>query len=211
MSDRAVTERKFNSHLQSLRDDVLPKVKDNWETMTEKEKEKELTSRTHNCYCGMHLLVNLADLTNTTLNKFEDLSPEECGTKTLFHKSSESGTTRLIRTSCKSFACGADEKSGCFRDFQVYTESLKQKMDLVPVRGNRFNMFFNAGIVSYLKESIQSFLEDVHVTPNLLLASVLTDIKIPMYVACTRALGLMSKLITAPLMRIIEASGYVNH
>jgi hypothetical protein len=37
-----------------------------------------------------------------------------------FSKKSESGTIRLIRTTSKCLARGADDKSGCFADFRTF-------------------------------------------------------------------------------------------
>ena len=71
-----------------------------------------------------------------------------------FRKENEPGTLRLIRTASKTFARGADEKSGCHLQFVTYIaeflrENRLRSLKLVPLRGQRFNILFhNAGQVS---------------------------------------------------------------
>jgi hypothetical protein len=71
MSDRASTEKTFNSLLEQFRNDILPDVIDNWNELN--EKQKTLCSKMNNFFCGLHLLVGLADSCEESLKKFERL------------------------------------------------------------------------------------------------------------------------------------------
>ena len=66
------------------------------------------------------------------------------------------------------------------------------------------NILFNdAGVVYCLSSLIKKFL--VWQTPNRLLRAVLTDIQVPEVFAGCKALGLINKIATGPLWRVIES------
>ena len=74
-------------------------------------------------------------------------------------------------------------------------------------KGNRFNILFaNSGRVYYLQKHIVEFLIKTWGTPNWLLKAVLDDAQNDTYVAGCKALGLIDKLITGPLWRILESN-----
>ena len=59
MSDRHVVEKKFNDVLEDYRRDILPTVIDTWEQMTPEEQGS--ISTLNNFFCGMHVVVGMAD------------------------------------------------------------------------------------------------------------------------------------------------------
>lgn len=72
-------------------------------------------------------------------------------------------------------------------------------------RGHRFNhLFHSAGTTFYHINDIVDFLS-IWSNPNDLLNSVNFDAQKMVYVSGVRALGLIYKLITGPLWRIIES------
>ena len=78
---------------------------------------------------------------------------------------------------------------------------------LASFRGNRFNiLFYDAGALCYIAELVKRFFIEVWQTPNQLLRAVLADIQVPEYVAGYKALGLINKIITGPLWRVLECS-----
>ena len=80
------------------------------------------------------------------------------------------------------------------------------KVPLATFRGNRFNIiFFDAGILYYLREAIEGFFEAGLSTGNQLLRAVEADSKITEYWSACRALGLISKFITGPFWRLLES------
>ena len=208
MSDQAATQKLFNKMLEELKQNTLPRVKDNWNEMTDDEKDS--CSRICNFFCGLHILINLADVTNAALCKFEDATDELNKLRSKCNRG-ESGTVRLIRTACKALAKRGDEKSGAYGQFSIFiNEELHEVVRLEPFYGNRFNiLFFDASALFYYKDLAVEFLDKVHGTSNRLLASVLEDLRIPEYLAGVKALGLIEKYVTSPLWRLIEGKSHI--
>ena len=65
-------------------------------------------------------------------------------------------------------------------------------------------MFYDAGALYHIAPLAEKFLKDVWQTPNQLLKAVLADLVIPQYIAGCKALGIISKVVTAPLWRVLE-------
>ena len=113
MSDSASTEVKFNELLEEYRTTILPYTIENYNLLDAAQKES--VGKLLNFFCGLHSLVHFAETSSKALVKVEnEIFNNSIPIKDpSFKKSSESGTTRLVRTACKAFARGADEKSGC--------------------------------------------------------------------------------------------------
>ena len=78
-------------------------------------------------------------------------------------------------------------------------------MPLAAFRGNRFNILFcDAAGVYFLRSQMLYYLTASHGALNLLLQAVLSDLKVPQYIAGRRALGIVDKLITSPLWRHLK-------
>jgi len=120
MSDRASAQKSFNSLLEEYRASILPTITEKWEDLTIAEKQS--MSQMYNFYCGMHLVVNMAEHATETLKLIERNYNEQ--STFAFTNDTEPGTIRLIRTSCKAFEKRGDEKSGCPLQFTSY---LKRK------------------------------------------------------------------------------------
>lgn len=217
MSDRAATEKKFHVLLQEYREDILPACYSNWDSMSEAEK-KSVTCM-NNFFCGLHLLVNFADVTDKVIKSFEDkVKDKEMGAEAhqetkMFIKRDESSCIRLVRTTCKCLARGGDEKSGCYSEFKTFmaekdeeeNSKLKRSSLLVPFRGNRFNiLFYNSEVVFYLSDEIKEFFKEVSIPSNRLQKAVNFDISENFHLAVLKALGLCSKVVTAPFWRVME-------
>ena len=71
------------------------------------------------------------------------------------------------------------------------------------------SFFYLVGCVYHLHNNITEFLSKVHGTPNKLLKAVHADVGVPVYIVGCRVLGLLNKLITAPLWRITEKEGHI--
>ena len=155
----------------------------------------------YNFFCGMHLVVNMAETVSESLKLFEKAHIEDTQLS-----DSESGTIRLVRTVCKAFERRGNEKSGYPLQFNTYLNKHGiEHNPLIHFRGNRFNVIFaNGGRVYFLHQHIVNFLTNVWGTPNRLLKSVLEDVSNEVHVAGCKALGLISKHITGPLWRILE-------
>ena len=198
MSDRHIVEKNFNELLNTYRADVLPDVVDGWNGLSPTERAS--FSKMNNFFCGLHFLVALADVSAETLRQWESLHSEDVS-------AGESGTIRLIRTACKAIQKQCSEQAGCHVMFRAYVHT--QGVSLFPIvkfKGNRFNIvFYNAGGVFFLRHHLLRYLENVCHTRNKFLEAVHKDLKHPLYLIGCRALGIVSKCITAPLWRILES------
>lgn len=59
------------------------------------------------------------------------------------------------------------------------------------------------------RERIVDFLKEKHGATNRLLSTILCDVQVPLFIAGCRVLGLISKLITVPLWRLIEQDSHI--
>ena len=103
-----------------------------------------------------------------------------------------------MRTTCKGFHAKGSQQAGCSTQFRAYLRNKKiDKVPLAAFRGNRFNIiFYNAAGTYFLRSHIVT---TSHGSLNLLLHSILSDLKVLQYIAGCRALGLVDKLVTGPL------------
>lgn len=116
-----------------------------------------------------------------------------------------------MRTACKSFARGADEKTGSYTHLLTFiTPVLKEKklrsLKLVRYRRNRFNILLhNASQVYFLhKHNIMiNFLESYDM--KRLTESVLHDLKVPVHVPCW-AWALLVNLYVSPFGIYLKTS-----
>ena len=205
MSDRCNTQKKFNKLFIDYRSTVLPKIKSNWNELSEDEKAKHLN--VHQYFCGLHFLVALADTSEACLKLWEGTvfqDPKEVGA--LSHGSysnGESGPLRLIRTICKLVQERGCEKSGRMVTFSTFLKESHNiiSLPLYPFLGNRFNiLFLNGAGVFYLYNYLIEFLENVSLD-NKLMSAAFYDLHVLAYKVACQALGLIDKLVTGPLWR----------
>ncbi|KAK3091774.1 hypothetical protein FSP39_022550 [Pinctada imbricata] len=214
MSDRASTEKAFNTLLEEFRTTILPGVIYNWEEMS--DNERMLCSRMNNFFCGLHLLVGMADACEGSIRKFETsfLDGKHVGSSVKpelkrYHRS-ESGVLRLIRTGCKAFAIGEDEKNGVSLPWTTFLKEKGERNKIARFKHNRFNLVFVLGeAIFYHHEDISEFLDRVHGTNNDLLKAVSLDVKENLFLAGARSFGLISKFISGPLWRILESKCHI--
>lgn len=193
---------------------VLLDIIDNYHQLS--NEEQKLCGQMNNFFCGLHLLVGMADLCEPALRKFETAFLNErliCSAMQpelkRYHRA-ESGTLRLLRTTSRVFARGKDETSGVFIHWKTYLDNKKETNLILRFKHNRFYMIFLEGqAVYYHKENICHFLEHVHGTSNDLLKAVLLNWKEDLYMAGTKSLSYISKFITQPLWRLIESPGHI--
>ena len=69
MSDQCVTNGVFNQLMQFLRDEVLPRAIDNWETLNDKERSD--MSQMGHFFCKVHPLITFAEEASKALLRFE--------------------------------------------------------------------------------------------------------------------------------------------
>ena len=97
MSGRCNTQKKFSKLFIDYRSRVLPKIKSNWNGLSEGEKAKQLNI--HQYFCGLHFLVALADTSEAFLKVWEETvfqDPKEVGA--LSHGSYSNGESGPLRS-----------------------------------------------------------------------------------------------------------------
>ena len=207
MSDRCYTQKKFNKLLIDYRNTVLPKVKSNWELLSESEKSKHLNVNEY--FCGLHFIVALADTAEACLKLWEGVvfpDPKKVGS--LNHGSysnGESGPLRLIRSVCKLVQERGCEKSGRMVSFSTFMKETNQMdtLPLYPFLGNRFNiLFLNGARVFYLYPFLVDFLNNLALD-NKLMSAVYHDLQVLHFRVACQALGLIDKYVTGPLWRMM--------
>lgn len=220
MSDRAQTNIAFNDLLEQYRLDIMPNFISNWNKLS--DAERSITSKVNNFFCGLHLLVNFAECLSPILKLFEKMQETESSLQDNFSDedeapeiqvfSTDSKTISFLRFCGKCFGRGVDEKSGCYSSFRTHVENENEKVLFVDFRGNRFNIIFLMGQIAYYHHPrILNFFESVHGAKNKLHKLTLQLVKKTYIIACCKVLGLISKLITAPLWRLIESTKHVLH
>ena len=198
MSDRAATEKKFNTLLESLREEVLTNMDD---------QKKQAMSRLFYFFCGLHSLVHYAEVANSALKEFEKSESLQIADPD-FAKAGESLVLHVLSGVCKVAARGGDEKSGCYGYLKVYLRDFLQAnnlkaIPLVPYRGSRFNVVFtNAAWAYFLKDKLIAFLEGHSL--NRLTRAVLQNLKDNFIISGFRALGLICYFFTSPLWCMLE-------
>ena len=89
--------------MEDYRSEILPTIISDWNKLSSAEQHQ--LSSLNNLFCDMHVLVGLADTASSTLMQWENahFGPEAAvGAATIGYAKSESGTVRLIRTTCKA-------------------------------------------------------------------------------------------------------------
>ena len=211
MSDRCNTQKCFNNMFITLRETILPKVEELWDSLSQEERNS--LSKINQFFCGLHFLVALADQADTSLKIWENLCfPDgKVGSKQFsnYQKASnngESGTTRTVRTSCKLVqSTQGCEKSGKMLKLSTWLKEKKNidSVPLYPFLGNRFNiLFLNGGGLFKIYDHLITFLEGLDKdNENQLVVAVKRDLKVRNFKVGCRALGLINKLVTGPLWR----------
>ena len=165
-------------------------------------------------FCGLHYLVRLTDQAEVCLKIWESIIHKNRKMRSIDYggySNGQSGVTRLIRTVCKSVQERGCEKSGKIVCFATY---LKDEFGitsilLFPFLGNRINILFvNAAGVYFLYDQLIDFFQRIEHN-NKLLDAVYWDLEVLFFKIGCRPLGLIEKLITAPLWKIMANKTHV--
>ena len=106
----------------------------------------------------------------------------------------------------------ACEKSGKPVAFHICLKSEKGVHDvhLAPFRGNRFNILFHNGAgVYFLYPHLLQFFERVK-DDNKLMKAVYEDLKVNEYRTGVKVLGLLDKIVTGPLWKLLNVKEHVT-
>ena len=201
MTDRHITNSCVDEMLVAWRNEIAPKLFESFDQLSDDAKHK--LTHVNSFKCNLHFLIGLATEANKALITFEDITVKSKNKSfDVINQAGESGTVRTIRTVCKAFEKHGSEEAGVMVNFAVFLKNLKCK--LTHFRGNRFNVvFWNGAGVYFHKQNFADFFE-VHGTPNRLLRAVKEDLSEIAHIAGARALGIIDKLVTGPLWRLVE-------
>ena len=121
MSDRHIVGKKFNELLEDYRRDILPTVIQSLETMTPDEQNSISTP----FFCGMHVLVGMADSASSVLLIWEIAHFHGAAdtASSVIRRKNESGIVRLVRTACKALSKHGSEQSGVYQSFTSFLVS----------------------------------------------------------------------------------------
>ena len=82
--------------------------------------EQGSISTLNNFFCGMHLLVGMADVVSSVLLQWETMHFAEsvgAAAHCTYVRKSESGVVRLVQTACKALCRHGSEQSGVYQSF----------------------------------------------------------------------------------------------
>ena len=123
-------------------------------------------------------------------------------------------TFDFIRASTKLCVPGADEKSGYGLLFKSYLDQLEPPVALkmCTFHGHRINLLFAMGASVFFHRNHMKDFINVYFNKedrNRLLGAVYNYLNNPMYLAGCRAFGIIDKVLTGPLWRIIENTNHI--
>ena len=184
---------------------MLPDAIKNWENLS-KDQQQSL-GNVNEFFCGLHFLVGLADQAEACLKVWENIIFKGQNVGSLLHggySNGELGTLHLIRTVCKYVQYRGCEKSGRMVTFEIFMEERNiTRLPIYQFLGNRFNiLFLNGAGVYFLFDHLINFFDQIELD-NRLLVAVYWDLKVLAFKVDCRVLGLMEKLVTGPLWRIM--------
>ncbi|XP_060582463.1 uncharacterized protein LOC132738872 [Ruditapes philippinarum] len=85
-----------------------------------------------------------------------------------------------------------------------------RRVKFIRFHGNRFNVIFLlAEVLYYHRNDVIKFFEEIHIPSNKLQKAVLMDAKEKILISGCKVLGLISKLVTAPLWRVLESGTHI--
>ena len=132
----------------------MPIVVADWDVLSVDEQSN--FSSLNNFFCGMHVIIGMADAASSTLLQWENahFDPSTCipSSGSVIARKSEPGIIRLIQTACKALSEHGCEQSGVYQPFTAFLKSNGVcRNPLASFRGNRFNIiFYDAGALFYI-------------------------------------------------------------
>ena len=212
MTDRHIVNKCFNDQFSQWRKELLPLFLENLEIL-QTDQLNDIV-RMNNLFCGAHVIINLGTVAKSAVKEFENIAAIQLQTNG-FKNVDGSRTVSILLELSKAFCRGHNyQKAGAVSYWQPYLDSIDVKNEFVSFRGERINILFvNAAAAYFHKEHVIEFVRNHSVQQNLLLDAT-TDIEQVLIQACCRALGIMGKLVTGPLFRLLSGDGHIfslNH
>ena len=118
MSDRHIVQKNFNELLESYRSEILPDVISSWKDLSSEEQQQ--VSSLNNFFCGLHMIVGMADTAASVLCHWEATTVTSTTGSGVIVRKSESGIVRLVRTACKALSKHGSEQCGVYKSFTTF-------------------------------------------------------------------------------------------
>ncbi len=201
MTDRHVVNGSYVDQLREYKESLLPKIIPNYHSLSAAEVTNAI--RINKTYCGMHVIVGLGRVAKESLEDFEEIAAPNAETRGF--KKAGPRTYNLMYEISKALTPGHDyQKAGVCDYFEPFLSSVGHKNHLVTFRGERINIIFVMGGAAYFhRQDILTFKEKYSISDSKLLQAI-QDLESPVYQAALRGLGIMGKLVTGPLIRLVE-------
>ncbi len=201
MTDRHVVNGCYIDQLREYKESLLPKITPLYHSFTAKELQDAI--RINKTFCGMHAIVGMGTVSKEALTEFETIAAPDAETRGF--KRAGSRTYNLMYEVSKALVPGHNyQKAGVSDYFIPYLKSQGHKSHLISFRGERINVIFVMGGAAYFhREHILVFKDKYCITDNKLLNAI-KDLENPVFQAGLRSIGIIGKLITGPLVRLIE-------
>jgi hypothetical protein len=189
MTDRHIVNKKFATDLETMRREIFEELDENWKELSQNQQEK--LAKVNGLYCGLHVLANMATAAQKGLSGMSEDLDVTCST--------------LLHQTSKALTSGGNQQCGAGEEYRAFLEGKGEKNFLAPFAHNRFNILFhNGGALFYHREHIIDFLTSACPNNNKLLKAIITNLSNPELVSQCQALGMVDKIITGPLFRIVE-------
>ena len=204
-TDRHVVNKSYREQLKEYKSLKLPLIIQEFSSLSAKEVSDAV--RINGLMCGMHAVHGVGKVTKDALKDFENIACPEQDFRG-FQKS-DSRAYSLLWEISKAFTQAHDyQKAGVAHYYEAHLTSVEQKKNhLISLRGERINAVFVMGAASFFhKQHILEFIAAHNTEKNKskLLTSI-QDLDLPVIQVEMRSLGIMGKLLTGPLIRLIEA------
>ncbi len=210
-TDRHVVNKTYMEQLKIYRAQFLPLCHENFNQLDAKQLENLL--RINHLFCGLHAVHNVAMACKESVKDFEAIS----GKAPYVSRFSNSSTFDLLWATSKALTLQHDyQKAGVVQQWKDFMETKQENEYLVSLRGERFNtVLVAAGALYYhiQKGHLASFFDQCTIS-NKLTQCITNNIGVKIHIAALRSLGIMAKLVTSPLFRILEGDGHIfslNH
>ena len=214
MTDRAAVNKAFIRKFEDWRAEVLPKVYPNFSSLSESV-QKELTE-VNALFCGKHLVLNLQEYAQKALYDWEEAEANGCKLGREKHipwnRGNESATMLAVRSFCNCYGPDADPQSEYSFEFIVHLEDkYQERSHLQEFRGNRFNIPFENSTATYfhiphMKTLVNSYSEQEQ---NRLVKSCRWDMEEDIILAGIRAMGMIERQLTSPLMQMLDSNIHI--
>ena len=168
--------------------------------------------RMNNLFCGAHVIINMGTVCKESLKEYENIAATNLPAVVRgFNKGGAGGRTFGILYEISKALTKTHNymKAGAVHYWSAYLEEHNLKNHFISFKGERINVIFVMGAAAYFhRHHVLDFIEKHSVQENSLLDAI-RDLEISLIQATCRALGILGKLVTGPLFRLISERDHI--